>query len=216
MNSIAVILFALLALAATAALIKCLLWKLRVSSEGKLLIAATVAVTLLFEGLFIASSFIPKTIDKVLTRGIAELETSLEETSPGYIHRELSTEEIKSVISDSRRIKASIENDAKAGFIVRAAGLDTYIRYLDRFGEGINANLQEFEASGTPFTLHNIFIATQDKIKGPAATAAKTVQIVLLVLFGLLVVAIGAFAASSRKELANTGNSSVTFGDEAA
>lgn len=215
MSNIALVLYIVLGVATPVLLIKFLLLPMASSVSKKVMVAVTILVAAVFEILFISSAFIPDSIDGFMGNGIANMENRIDEIYPGYVHKELGTEDFKSIIADSRKLREYVEADKEVGFIVKTIGLNTYISYIEDFGDNVDGYLQEFEASGTPFTMHNILSFLHLRLKTPVLQATRIIQIVILAIFGVAVIAIAAASFAIRKGLLEPSGKSVTFGEGA-
>lgn len=213
MNTFYVVIFAILLLAIPTAIVRFLIIPLKKSTEKNVLIAITILTTLLLLTLFIASAFIPKKINQFIDFEIAQIENQINQISPEYTHQDLNAETIKNLISDSKKIRSYLDDNDEVNFIVRTIGINAYISYIENFCENIDLYLNEFEATNTPFTLHNIFISLKEKSQVSIFKATKIVEIIILIIAFIINIVILIWAFAVKKQWMENSNNGIVFGE---
>ena len=213
MNTFYVVIFAILLLAIPTAIVRFLIIPLKKSTEKNVLFAITILTTLLLLTLFIASAFIPKKINQFIDFEIAQIENQINQISPEYTHQDLNAETIKNLISDSKKIRSYLDDNDEVNFIVRTIGINAYISYIESFCENIDLYLNEFEATNTPFTLHNIFISLKEKSQVSIFKATKIVEIIILIIAFIINIVILIWAFAVKKQWMENSNNGIVFGE---
>ncbi len=213
MNTFYVVIFAILLLAIPTAIVRFLIIPLKKSTEKNVLFAITILTTLLLLTLFIASASIPKKINQFIDFEIAQIENQINQISPEYTHQDLNAETIKNLISDSKKIRSYLDDNDEVNFIVRTIGINAYISYIENFCENIDLYLNEFEATNTPFSLHNIFISLKEKSQVSIFKATKIIEIIILVIAFIINIIILIWAFAVKKQWMENSNNGIVFGE---
>ena len=213
MNTFYVVIFTILILAIPATIIRFLIIPLKKSIEKNILFAITILTTVLLITLFIASAFIPKKINQFIDFEIAQIENQINQISPEYTHQDLNAETIQNLISDSKKIRSYLDDNDKVNFVVKTIGINAYISYIENFCENIDLYLNEFEATNTPFSLHNIFISLKEKSQVSIFKATKIIEIIILVIAFIINIIILIWAFAVKKQWMENSNNGIVFGE---
>jgi hypothetical protein len=213
MNTFYVVIFTILILAIPATIIRFLIIPLKKSTEKNILFAITILTTVLLITLFIASAFIPKKINQFIDFEIAQIENQINQISPEYTHQDLNAETIQNLISDSKKIRSYLDDNDEVNFVVKTIGINAYISYIENFCENIDLYLNEFEATNTPFTLHNIFISLKEKSQVSIFKATKIVEIIILIIAFIINIVILIWAFAVKKQWMENSNNGIVFGE---
>lgn len=214
MNAFSIVVFTLLLVAVPTAIVWFLILPLKKSTLKFFIFSVTILATLIVTFLFAGSSFLPKKINRFIDYEMVYIENQINQISPDYTQKVLDTETVNKLISDSRQIRSYLESNEEVGFVVRNIGVGAYLSYLENFVENVDFYLYEFESTGTPFTLHNIFLSIKDKSQQPILKTVKIIEIIILV-FGLIVnVLLLIWAVALKKGWMGDSNDGVVFGDD--
>ena len=213
MNTFYVVIFTILILAIPATIIRFLIIPLKKSTEKNILFAITILTTVLLITLFIASAFIPKKINQFIDFEIAQIENQINQISPEYTHQDLNAETIQNLISDSKKIRSYLDDNDEVNFVVKTIGINAYLSYIENFCENIDLYLNEFEATNTPFTLHNIFISLKEKSQVSIFKATKIVEIIILIIAFIINIVILIWAFAVKKQWMENSNNGIVFGE---
>ena len=213
MNTFYVVIFTILILAIPATIIRFLIIPLKKSTEKNILFAITILTTVLLITLFIASAFIPKKINQFIDFEIAQIENQINQISPEYTHQDLNAETIQNLISDSKKIRSYLDDNDEVNFVVKTIGINAYISYIENFCENIDLYLNEFEATNTPFSLHNIFISLKEKSQVSIFKATKIIEIIILVIAFIINIIILIWAFAVKKQWMENSNNGIVFGE---
>ena len=213
MNTFYVVIFTILILAIPATIIRFLIIPLKKSTEKNILFAITILTTVLLITLFIASAFIPKKINQFIDFEIAQIENQINQISPEYTHQDLNAETIQNLISDSKKIRSYLDDNDEVNFVVKTIGINAYLSYIENFCENIDLYLNEFEATNTPFSLHNIFISLKEKSQVSIFKATKIVEIIILIIAFIINIVILIWAFAVKKQWMENSNNGIVFGE---
>ena len=213
MNTFYVVIFTILILAIPATIIRFLIIPLKKSTEKNILFAITILTTVLLITLFIASAFIPKKINQFIDFEIAQIENQINQISPEYTHQDLNAETIQNLISDSKKIRSYLDDNDEVNFVVKTIGINAYISYIENFCENIDLYLNEFEATNTPFSLHNIFISLKEKSQVSIFKATKIIEIIILIIAFIINIVILIWAFAVKKQWMENSNNGIVFGE---
>lgn len=213
MNTFYVVIFTILILAIPATIIRFLIIPLKKSTEKNILFAITILTTVLLIILFIASAFIPKKINQFIDFEIAQIENQINQISPEYTHQDLNAETIQNLISDSKKIRSYLDDNDEVNFVVKTIGINAYISYIENFCENIDLYLNEFEATNTPFSLHNIFISLKEKSQVSIFKATKIIEIIILIIAFIINIIILIWAFAVKKQWMENSNNGIVFGE---
>jgi hypothetical protein len=213
MNTFYVVIFTILILAIPATIIRFLIIPLKKSTEKNILFAITILTTVLLITLFIASAFIPKKINQFIDFEIAQIENQINQISPEYTHQDLNAETIQNLISDSKKIRSYLDDNDEVNFVVKTIGINAYISYIENFCENIDLYLNEFEATNTPFSLHNIFISLKEKSQVSIFKATKIIEIIILIIAFIINIIILIWAFAVKKQWMENSNNGIVFGE---
>jgi hypothetical protein len=195
-------------------LIQRLLLPMPSSNEKKIFIGITVAGTVLFELLLIASAFIPSGANKLISQGIVSIETNINKISPNYTNEVLDVEKAKSLISDVKQIRYYMDENQEVNFVVKLIGLGAYIGFAEDFCDHIESNFVEFQKEKIPFTLHNIFDFIQKKSQNPILRTTKIIETVIILVAAVFYLILLVAYFINKKGLLTPQNKCVTFGEE--
>jgi len=184
------------------------------STEKNIVFVVLILGTIIFETLFIVSACIPNKVNVILSESIINIENQMNEISEEYTDQVLDSEKVKALISDSKQIRSYLDNRSDVNFFIEIIGINTYIAYLEDFRDEVDKHLQEFEASGTPFTLHNIFDYLLEQSKTPVLKATKIIEIIVLVCCALFLICVVVAVYLIKNGHLTSQGSSITFGDE--
>ena len=213
MNTFYVVIFTILILAIPATIIRFLIIPLKKSTEKNILFAITILTTVLLITLFIASAFIPKKINQFIDFEIAQIENQINQISPEYTHQDLNAETIQNLISDSKKIRSYLDDNDEVNFVVKTIGINAYLSYIENFCENIDLYLNEFEATNTPFSLHNIFISLKEKSQVSIFKATKIIEIIILIIAFIINIIILIWAFAVKKQWMENSNNGIVFGE---
>lgn len=185
-----VILFALLIPALTVLFIWFLLLPLPKSSNKTFLMVLAILGLIICEALFILSARVPAGADNLIQNGIAQIEEHINQINPDYIHKELPTEDVQKVLSDTKMLDAYVEDSPEAGVVVRLIGAKAFISYVSSFSESIDRNINEMKEEGTEITIHNVFERIHNQSKAPILKAAKVLEITVLIITAIFLLAL--------------------------
>lgn len=186
MKIIYIVIFAILVLALTVLLIQKVVRQIQEKENRIAFFVLIILSTVLFEGLFITSAFVPSFTQKKITASREILEKEIDNINPGASQKELDKESFLQFLSDAKDLKKQVLEQNQVGFLVRVIGIKKYTDSIESFVDNIDANIKDFETQGIDFNLHNILLKVQEKTIAPIMLVTKIIQIILLVIIGIV------------------------------
>lgn len=211
MNIVLIVFFAILIAAAFAG-VGYLGYELQ--HKDKWWIVALAAVcAVVGEALFVAAACIPSKATQLLADSFERTEMSINTLLPGQTNKVMTTNEIKTILSDTKATTGYIKENEAIGWVSRTVGVSVYVDVIDNFLDSSEQSIRYFEENNIPFTIHNIFEKLQRDAQGYILGAAKVLEIVVLVVALLVAVALLVFYLLVKKGALDA--PAVVFGDEA-
>lgn len=153
------------------------------------LIAADVAVGMLFCILLIHSAFIPNKINSMLTESCNYMEQQINIIQPDYTDKVLDNSTLKELIKNEKHISVYLNENDTANLFIRLVGVKSYLVALDAIVSNMDEHLCYFEKNNIPLTLHNIFEYTQEISQQYIIKVVKILQWLIVSLAMLLYLA---------------------------
>ena len=181
----------------------------------KILVGVLAAGTLLFLLIVILCGAIPGKASAMLSEAVASAEERIEQMYPGYTDEILDKSEFETLIGNGIAMSETADTSIVLSQIFNLPAVGPVKKAVDAVLDGTDAFIDEFDASGTPFTLHNILQAVHKEVMaGVERTAgvAKTIVAVIAILF--YIISFSVYIAHC-KGLFKPKNSSLNFGDGA-
>lgn len=213
MSAFFTILFILLLVVLAVSLVKYFELPLPDSSSRKVLIGFTAAGTVLLVILLVVCSIIPGKTVSLVRNTLDSVEAQIEADSPGYTTEVLDKNEFEAFIDGSLQTSGSIEGNQALSAVLDMSGLGPFKNVFEKFMRGIDDRLAEFDASGRPFTLHNIFDELQDESESLVRQTGRILGIIILVIGLVFYAVLMSFSVAQKKGWLSARNSSLTFGD---
>lgn len=146
--------------------------------------------------LIIASAFIPKSANKLITNGIQHIETTFDEQQEGLSQQEMSIEEIQTAIQNAKQVTDDINETIDGNLILRLIAQKSFVNTLSKTLTDLNEqHIGYFETNDLPLTIDNILLYTQQQVQAPIHKWTKVIQITCIIIafgiaLGMFVIAI--------------------------
>lgn len=215
MNDILFPLTAAVSLAVAALLVMYCIRFLRKPPEKIMSVVSVCIVFVLSVMLALAFNGIPERADSLIWKCMEQVRNRLEEEYPGCMTGELDDRTLNDLIEDCRQFTGSMDTYIDgAGFLARIIGVKTFISAIDGLADGMERNVNAFNAEGKALTAENILLYVRDqasfKVHDMCRTALWAVLVAALVLYMVIFLLCIAF----RKGWISASGSSVVFGDD--
>lgn len=183
------------------------------ANKRKIFAGVLIAGTLIFVLAIVLCNSVPGKASKMLSSSIASAEAGIEQMYPGYLDEVLDKAEFEAFIGSGIEMSDGADSLAVLSQILKMPGIAPVRKAVESILGGADAFVAEFDATGTPFTLHNILQSVQDEVNAgvrKAVGAAKTIIVVIALLFYIATFAV---YAAYGKGFFTPKNSSLNFGD---
>lgn len=181
------ILFVLLIASSFAGLVL-LCFKTLADKKKVSVIVLTVLSLLVSEVLLLLTPSLPDKANNLIAHQLTQVELMLNNNKAGLTDQVLDPSSLQVVLSDSKEMLAKANSDSPAGWIVQLIGAHKFTKALESVVTNTDGYLSHFQATGTPLTIHNIFVYTQQQVQAPILKAVRVLQILILVLALILYV----------------------------
>ena len=180
------------------------------ANKRKIFAGVLIAGTLIFVLAIVLCNSVSGKASKMLSSSIASAEAGIEQMYPGYLDEVLDKAEFEAFIGSGIEMSDGADSLAVLSQILKMPGIAPVRKAV---GSILGGAVAEFDATGTPFTLHNILQSVQDEVNAgvrKAVGAAKTIIAVIALLFYIATFAV---YAAYGKGFFTPKNSSLNFGD---
>lgn len=155
------------------------------------IIAFAVLSLLVTEVLLLSTPSLPDKANNLITHELTQVEHLLNSTKAGFTDQVLDPCSLQLVLSNSEELLSKANSDSPAGWIVQLIGARKFTKMLEAVVKDTDGHLSHFQTTGTPITIHNIFVYTQQQVQTPILKTTRVLQILVLVLaLALLVVCV--------------------------
>ena len=214
MNTFSVVLFAILIAGAGAGLIWLAVRCLPDSKYRNMYFGGAGAVTLLMLVLFCVTAALPRKVNNLLRNGSTEIEQQIETLAPGKTNEVLSTDELKTILSNTRQFSSFEGVDGDMGLVVRLIASNVIGDRIEQLCNNVETEMALFEQTGNKVTIHNILNYLVVRTDEPVHKAAKVLEIIVLVAALICFIALVVLIWAIRKEYFSKESNGIVFGDD--
>lgn len=159
-------------------------------------------------------SGIPSKAKTYMKSAAYSIEEYLNAASPDATIQPISSDNLRHLLDDRKRLETFIDENDHIGLIVDMIASRAFLNNVKAFCDGTEAMIDHFDATGHPLTIHNALEYIQSKadtvVSAKVAGAQYTLLIVMIVAFAIVLL----LYFSACKGWFTTKTSNVTFGDE--